>query len=63
MTTFILVRCLHCCSDHIIKRSKTASGTQRYLCQNAECATNSFLLDYRNRGCLPQILPHLVVKS
>src|SRR5215831_7738967 len=32
--TFIAVRCLHCQSDQIVKRGKTARGTQRYLCQN-----------------------------
>jgi transposase-like protein len=32
--TFIAVRCPHCQSDHIVKRGKTARGTQRYLCQN-----------------------------
>jgi hypothetical protein len=29
--TFIAVRCPHCQSDHIVKRGKTARGTQRYL--------------------------------
>jgi IS1 family transposase/transposase-like protein len=55
MPTFIAVRCPHCHSDQIIKRGKTARRTQRYLCQNQACATGSFLLDYRNRGCLPEV--------
>jgi IS1 family transposase/transposase-like protein len=55
MTTFIAVRCLHCHSNHVVKRGKTARGTQRYLCQNRECAADSFLLDYCNRGCLPEV--------
>ncbi len=29
--TFIAVRCPHCQSDQIVKRGKTARGTQRYL--------------------------------
>src|SRR5436305_10428121 len=49
--TFIAVRCPHCQSDQIVKRGKTARGTQRYLCQNTLCATGSFLLDSCNRGC------------
>ena len=53
--TFIAVRCPHCQSDQIVKRGKTARGTQRYLCQNTACTTGSFLLDYRNRGCLPEV--------
>jgi transposase-like protein len=55
MPTFISVRCPHCQSDQIVKGGKTARGTQRYLCQNQACATESFLLDYRNRGCLPEV--------
>jgi transposase-like protein len=55
MTTFIAVQCLHCHSDQIVKRGKTARGTQRYLCRNQACATDSFLLNYRNRGCLPEV--------
>ena len=49
------VRCPHCQSDQIVKRGKTARGTQRYLCQNTLCAKGSFLLDYCNRGCLPEV--------
>ena len=55
MPTLIAVRCLHCQSNQIIKRGKTFRGTQRYLCQNKACTTGSFLLDYRNRGCLPEV--------
>jgi hypothetical protein len=32
--TFIAVRCPSCQSDQIVKRGKTARGTQRYVCQN-----------------------------
>jgi len=49
------VRCLHCHSEQIVKRGKTRRGTQRYLCQNTACTTGSFLLDNRNRGCLPEV--------
>ena len=44
--TFIAVRCPYCQSDQIVKRGKTARGTQRYLCQNTLCPKGSFLLDY-----------------
>ena len=44
--TFIAVCCPHCQSDQIVKRGKTARGTQRYLCQNTLCTKGSFLLDY-----------------
>jgi insertion element IS1 protein InsB len=55
MPTFIAVRCPHCQNDQVAKRGKTARGTQRYLCQSVLCAKSSFLLDYDNRGCLPEV--------
>ena len=53
--TFIAVQCPHCHSEQIVKRGKTARGTQRYLCQNIMCTAGSFLLDYRNRGYVPEV--------
>src|SRR5262250_2454443 len=61
--TFIAVRCPHCQSDQIVKRGKTARGTQRYLCQNISCPKGSFLLDYRNRGCLPDVKQMIIDMS
>jgi transposase-like protein len=58
--TFIAVQCPHCHSEQIIKRGKTARGTQRYLCQNTHCAKGSFLLAYCNRGCLPEV-KHMII--
>ena len=55
MPTLIAVRCPHCQSHQIVKRSQSARGTQRYLCQNPACASRRLLLDYRNRGGLPQV--------
>ncbi len=55
MTTCIAVQCPHCHSQQIVKRGKTARGTQRYVCQNTLCVTGSFLLDSRHRGCLPEV--------
>src|SRR4029450_2935963 len=61
--TFIAVRCPHCHSEQIVKRGKTARGTQRYLCQHALCTTGSFLLDYRNRGCLSEVKQQIIDMS
>ena len=38
-------------------------GTQHYLCQNTACARGSFLLDYRNRGCLPEVKHQIIDMS
>jgi hypothetical protein len=43
--TGIAVRCPYCQSDQIVKRGKTARGTQRYLCQTPRGAPGRFLLD------------------
>jgi transposase-like protein len=61
--TFIAVQCPHCDSERIVKRGKTHRGTQRYLCQNTTCARGSFLLDYCNRGCLPEVKQQIIDMS
>jgi IS1 family transposase/transposase-like protein len=61
--TFIAVQCPHCLSEQIVKRGKTRRGTQRYLCQNSACTQGSFLLDYRNRGCLPEVKHQIIDMS
>ena len=48
--TFIAVRCPHCQSDQIVKRGKTARGTQRYLCQNTLCVTNPANTSFPSMG-------------
>ena len=52
---FLSVRCPHCLSEQLVKRGKTPTGTQRYLCPNPACAKGSFLLDYPNRGGVPEV--------
>ena len=61
--TFITVRCPHCASEQIVKRGKTPCGPPRYLCQNTACARGSFLLDYHNRGCLPEVKQQIIDMS
>jgi insertion element IS1 protein InsB len=61
--TFVTVHCPHCDSEQIVKRGKTRRGTQRYLCQNTACITGSFLLDYCNRGCLPEVKQQIIDMS
>lgn len=51
----VAVRCPRCGSEEVIKRGKTDSGRQRYLCRNEACDQNSFLLDYRYPGYRPEI--------
>jgi insertion element IS1 protein InsB len=61
--TFIAVCCPHCQNEQIVKRGRTRRGTQRYLCQTTACTMGSFLLDYRNRGCLPEVKQTIIDMS
>lgn len=49
------VHCPYCQSGRVVKRGRSESGEQRYLCQNEVCAHRSFRLDYVYKGRLPQI--------
>ena len=61
--TFIAVQCPPCLSEQIVKRGRTRRGTQRSLCQNSTCTQGSCLLDYRNRGCLPEVKDQIIDMS
>ena len=50
----VAVRCPRCGSEEVIKRGKTDSGSQRYLCRKEACDQNSFLLGYRYAGYRPE---------
>jgi transposase-like protein len=56
----ILVRCPYCDSDTVVKRGKTDSGKQRYLCQHEACSYRTFILDYTNRGYLPSVKRQII---
>jgi len=51
----IPVRCPHCDTDQVVKRGKTETGKQRYLCQDEACTHRTFLLDYSYRACEPAV--------
>ena len=56
----IPVPCPHCQSTEVIKAGKQANGAQRYRCQNDRCARRIFLLQYQNRGRIPEIRHQVV---
>ena len=56
----IPVQCPHCQSTEVIKAGKQANGTQRYQCQNEQCARRIFLLQYQDRGRIPEIRRQVV---
>jgi transposase-like protein len=54
------VQCPQCHSTEVIKAGKQANGTQRYQCQNDRCARHIFLLQYQDRGRVPEIRRQVV---
>ena len=54
------VQCPHCHSTAVIKAGKQANGTQRYQCQNGQCARRIFLQEYQDRGRVPEIRRQVV---
>ena len=56
----IPVQCPHCHSTEVIKAGKQATGSQRYQCQNGQCARRIFLLQYQDRGRMPEVRRQVV---
>ncbi|MBF0289116.1 MAG: IS1 family transposase [SAR324 cluster bacterium] len=50
------------CEDtqNVVKRGKSKEGKQRYLCQNPMCSTKTFILDYSDKGRLPEVKRQMV---
>ena len=57
---YVPVQCPHCQSTEVIKAGKQANGAQRCQCQNGQCARRIFLLQYRDRGRIPEIRRQVV---
>ncbi len=56
----MLVRCPHCDMDQVVKRGKTETGKQRYLCQNDACSHRTFIRDYSHRAYLPEVKQQII---
>ena len=54
------VQCPHCHSTAVIKAGKQVTSAQRYQCQNGQCARRIFLLQYQDRGRVPEIRRQVV---
>ena len=51
MPCYQKIYCPYCDSPRIIKSGKSSTGAQRYLCQNEECETKTFMLNYQYKAC------------
>lgn len=56
----IEVLCPTCKSNQIVKFGLNRQGKQRYQCDNKHCVRNTFILDYKNKGYLPEIKKQIV---
>ena len=57
---YVPVECPYCQSTEVIKAGKQANGTQRYQCQNGQCVRRIFLLQYQDRGRVPEVRRQVV---
>jgi insertion element IS1 protein InsB len=57
---YVPVQCPYCQSTEVIKAGKQANSTQRYRCQNDRCERRIFLLQYQDRGRIPEIRRQVV---
>jgi len=60
MTHYQEIVCPDCGSNHLMKAGRSASGMQRYRCDNIEYTTKSFMLAYHYRAYEPGINAQLV---
>ena len=60
MTCYQEIHCPYCDSSKITKSGKNATDTQRYLCQNPDCNTGTFMLAYRYKACEPGMTERIV---
>jgi len=60
MTCYHQILCPHCGSSKIIKSGKNPKGKQRYYCQNSNCTTQTFMLDYTYKAYEPGIKEKIV---
>jgi insertion element IS1 protein InsB len=54
------VQCPQCQSIAVVKYGTQPNGTQRYRCQNSDCARRIFLLAYQDKGRLPEVKRQIV---
>lgn len=54
------VLCPVCQSNQVVKFGLNRQGKQRYQCHNNRCVKDTFILDYENKGYLPEIKKQIV---
>jgi len=61
MAVYIPVECPKCRDvELIVKFGQTSNGKQRFLCQNIECETNTFIINHEKKGWIPEIKEKII---
>ena len=56
----IEVICPTCKSNRVVKFGLNRQRKQRYQCHNERCTRDTFILDYENKGYLPEIKKQII---
>ncbi|HJY82274.1 MAG TPA: IS1-like element transposase [Candidatus Binatia bacterium] len=54
------VQCPACGGRAVVKYGRQANGEQRFRCNNLDCERRIFLLQYQNKGRLPEVKRQMV---
>jgi transposase-like protein len=60
---FLEIRCPSCQHTDVIQHGITAQGTQRYRCKNPSCPQQTFLLEYRHHGRMPEVKQQILAMT
>ena len=56
----VVVQCPECGSHEIVKYGRQANGEQRYRCNNLSCERRIFLVQYHDKGRVPEVKQQIV---
>ena len=56
----IQVKCPSCKTTEVIKFGLNCQGKQRYHCHNESCSKATFIIDYENKGYLPEVKKQII---
>lgn len=54
------VVCPLCKTKKVVKFGLNRQGKQRYQCKHEVCPKNTFILSYKNKGCLPDVKAKII---
>ena len=54
------IKCPTCGQTNIYRHGHSATGKKRYICRNVECTRKTFIIDYTNKGYLPNVKGQIV---